>query len=47
MKKVGILVGREETFPAAIIESINENSKGKVTAEMVKFGGIRLDEEKK
>ena len=47
MKKVGILVGREVTFPEAIIESINENGKGKVTAEMVKFGGIRLDEEKK
>jgi len=47
MKKVGILVGREVTFPAAIIDSINENGKGKVTAEMVKFGGIRLDEEKK
>lgn len=47
MKKVGILVGREETFPAAIIESINENGKGKVTAEMVQLNGIRLDEEKK
>ncbi len=47
MKKVGILVGREVTFPAAMIESINENGKGKVTAEMVKFGGIRLDEEKR
>lgn len=47
MKKVGILVGREVTFPAAMIESINEKGKGKVMAEMAKFGGIRLDEEKK
>ena len=47
MKKVGILVGREITFPEAMIESINTRSNGKVTAEMVKFGGIRLDEEKK
>lgn len=47
MKKVGILVGREVTFPTAIIDSINKNGEGKVTAEMVKFGGIRLDEEKK
>lgn len=47
MKKVGILVGREETFPEAIIKSINENSKGKVEAEMIKLNGIRLDEEKK
>lgn len=47
MKRVGILVGREETFPESIIKSINEKSGGKVTAEMVKVGGIRLDEPKK
>lgn len=47
MKKVGILVGREVTFPESIINSINERGEGKVTAEMVKVGGIRLDEEKK
>ena len=47
MKKVGILVGREITFPEAMIEKINKESNGKVSAEMVKFGGIRLDEEKK
>lgn len=47
MKKVGVLVGREVTFPKAIIDSINEKGEGKVTAEMVKVGGIRLDEEKK
>ena len=46
MKKVGILAGREETFPSAIIESINKNGKGLVTAEMITFGGIRLDEKK-
>ncbi len=47
MKKVGILVGQEVTFPAAIIESVNKKGAGKVTAEMVKFGGITLDEKKK
>lgn len=47
MKRVGILVGREHTFPAAIIKSINEKSEGKVVAEMVEIGGIRLDEKKK
>ncbi|MGI9055299.1 MAG: ATP-grasp domain-containing protein [Pyrinomonadaceae bacterium] len=47
MKKVGILVGREVTFPEAIINSINEKGAGKVTAEMVKIGGIRMDDEKK
>jgi hypothetical protein len=47
MKKVGILVGREVTFPESIIKSINEKSKGKIVAEMVKIGGIRMDEPKK
>ncbi|HEX6279408.1 MAG TPA: hypothetical protein VFZ49_05270 [Pyrinomonadaceae bacterium] len=47
MKKVGILVGREQTFPESIIKSINEKSGGKVAAEMVTVGGIRLDETKK
>src|SRR5919106_1260524 len=47
MKKVGILVGREVTFPEAIIKSINERGGGKVTAEMVTIGGIRHDEPKK
>ncbi len=46
MKKVGILVGREITFPEAIINSINEKGNGEVVAEMVKVGGVRLDEEK-
>ena len=44
MKRVGVLVGREVTFPESIIRSINERGKGEVTAEMVTVGGIRLDE---
>jgi len=47
MKRVGILTGREITFPESIIKSINEKGNGEVVAEMVKVGGIRLDEEKK
>ncbi|HQZ83841.1 MAG TPA: hypothetical protein PLR83_11525 [Pyrinomonadaceae bacterium] len=47
MKKVGILVGREVTFPESMIASINENGGGKVTAEMVTVGGIREDEPKR
>jgi hypothetical protein len=47
MKKVGILVGREVTFPESIINSINEKGKGEVTAEMMVVGGIRLDEPKR
>ncbi|HVQ55421.1 MAG TPA: hypothetical protein VMS29_01580 [Pyrinomonadaceae bacterium] len=47
MKRVGILVGREVTFPESIIRTINERGNGEVVAEMATVGGIRLDEEKK
>lgn len=47
MKRVGILAGRELTFPESIIKRINEKGNGEVVAEMVKVGGIRLDQEKK
>jgi hypothetical protein len=47
MKRVGILAGREVTFPDSIIQSINERGNGNVTAEMITVGGIRLDEPKK
>jgi hypothetical protein len=44
MKKVGILAGREITFPDSMIKSINEKGAGNVTAELVTVGGIRHDE---
>jgi glutathione synthase/RimK-type ligase-like ATP-grasp enzyme len=47
MKRVGILAGREVTFPESIIKSINEKGGGSVVAEMVTVGGIRMDEPKK
>ncbi|MGB8507149.1 MAG: hypothetical protein WCD76_01975 [Pyrinomonadaceae bacterium] len=43
MKKVGILVGREKTFPEALITNINERGGGEVVAEYVEVGGVRLD----
>jgi hypothetical protein len=43
MKKVGILVGREKTFPEALIRSINERGQGEVVAEYIKVGGVRYD----
>ena len=43
MKRVGILVGREKTFPDALIGRINERGKGQVVAEFIKLGGIRHD----
>jgi glutathione synthase/RimK-type ligase-like ATP-grasp enzyme len=44
MKKVGILVGREKTFPEALIRSINERGQGEVIAEFITVGGVRYDE---
>jgi len=43
MKRVGVLVGREKTFPEAIIKGINERGKGEVVAEYLKLGGIKFD----
>lgn len=43
MKKVGILVGREKTFPEALIRNINERGQGEVTADYIKLGGIKHD----
>jgi hypothetical protein len=47
VKKVGILVGREKTFPLTMIEKINERGGGEVVAEFVNIGGIRHDEPKR
>ena len=44
MKRVGVLVGREKTFPEAIIKGINERGKGDVVAEYLKLDGIRYDD---
>src|SRR5687768_11548466 len=44
MKRVGVLVGREKTFPEAIINGINEQGRGDVTAEYIKLGGVKYDD---
>ena len=41
--KVGLLVGREWSFPPKFIEEVNRRDAG-VTAELVKLGGNRMDE---
>jgi len=41
--KVGLLVGREWSFPPAFIEEVNRRDEG-VIAELVKLGGTRMDE---
>jgi glutathione synthase/RimK-type ligase-like ATP-grasp enzyme len=43
MKRVGILVGREKTFPEALIKNINQRGKGGVIAEYITLGGVRHD----
>jgi hypothetical protein len=41
--KVGLLVGREWSFPPAFIDEVNGRNAG-VTAELVHLGGTRMDE---
>jgi hypothetical protein len=41
--KVGLIVGREWSFPPAFIEEVNRRDEG-VIAELVKLGGTRMDE---
>lgn len=43
MKKVGLLCGREWSFPPRFIDEVNRRDAG-VTAELVKLGGTRMDE---
>ena len=43
MPTVGLLVGREWSFPPRFIEEVNSRDEG-VTAEFVKLGGTRMDE---
>jgi hypothetical protein len=44
MKRVGLLVGREKTFPDALIKNINERGAGETVAEFIKIGGVRHDD---
>lgn len=43
MRKVGLLCGREWSFPPRFIDEVNRRDAG-VTAELVKLGGTRMDE---
>lgn len=42
-KKIGLIVGREWSFPPAFIDEVNGRDEG-VTAEYVKLGGTRMNE---
>ncbi|MGQ0550713.1 MAG: ATP-grasp domain-containing protein [Armatimonadota bacterium] len=43
-RKIGLMVGREESFPAAFIEHVNRRGVDGVTAELALVGGSRLDD---
>ncbi len=43
MQKIGVIVGREWSWPPAFIEEVNRREAG-VTAEYAKLGGTRMDE---
>ena len=43
-KKIGIMVGREQTWPGAFIEEVNRRDAG-VVADFVKLGGTRMAEQ--
>ena len=42
MQKVGLIVGREWSFPPAFIEAVAARDEG-VVAEFVKLGGTGMD----
>ena len=43
--RIGLLVGREYSFPPAFIERVNElGARHGLIAEMVTFGGTKMDE---
>jgi hypothetical protein len=43
VKKVGVIVGREWSFPPALIEEVNNRNAG-VVAEYAKLGGTKMNE---
>jgi hypothetical protein len=43
MSKIGVIVGREWSWPPAFIDEVNQRNGG-VTAEYAKLGGTRMDE---
>ena len=42
-KRIGLIVGREWSFPPAFIKEVNGRNEG-VTAELVQLGGTKMDD---
>ncbi len=43
MKKIGVLFGMENSFPGALVDSINKRGADGIEAEFVKTGAVALD----
>ena len=43
VKRIGVMVGREWSWPPAFIEEVNRRNAG-VVAEFLKIGGTRMNE---
>lgn len=44
MIKIGVLRGRENSFPDAFIAKVNELGRGEISAEYIQLGGTRMNE---
>ncbi|MCX6368445.1 MAG: hypothetical protein NTX57_17320 [Armatimonadetes bacterium] len=44
MKKIGVLYGRENTFPGALVAKINELGGGTIQAESLSIGAITMEQ---
>ena len=44
MFRIGVIFGMEDTFPPALVDRINRQRPGEVTAEFVSVGAVRIDE---
>jgi glutathione synthase/RimK-type ligase-like ATP-grasp enzyme len=44
MKKIGIIYGMENSFPAALVDHINARKIDDVTAEHIRLGGVKMAE---
>jgi hypothetical protein len=44
MKRIGILIGMENSFPGALVEHINARNLEGIEAEFVEIGAVRLDQ---
>jgi hypothetical protein len=44
MKRIGVLLGMEHSFPGTLVERINRKHAEGIEAEFVALGAVRLDQ---